>query len=242
MRKAISFSVYGNDPKYLVGAIKNAELALKLFPTWQTVFYVSERVPRNVINTLESLNSEVHLMPEPRNSCGMFWRFREVCNQQNSRVIVRDTDSRLCVRDLEATLAWIESGKSLHIIRDHPMHNAPILGGLWGLKPAALPNLKFKLNAYEPKGFYGEDQLFLWEYVHKPLKSDKYVNDEFFYRERTRYSIPSPRQAGEYLGESFLEDESFSQSLRDSLISTRNSRVKLSILRIRSMLKNSLGD
>ena len=34
MKKTINFSIYGDNPKYLIGMIKNIELAKELFPDW----------------------------------------------------------------------------------------------------------------------------------------------------------------------------------------------------------------
>ena len=39
-KKVISFSLYGNDPKYCVGAIKNAKLAKYIYPDWVCRFKV----------------------------------------------------------------------------------------------------------------------------------------------------------------------------------------------------------
>ena len=37
--KLITFSLWGQDPKYLVGAIRNAELASEIYPDWICRFY-----------------------------------------------------------------------------------------------------------------------------------------------------------------------------------------------------------
>ena len=40
MKKIISFCLWGNDPKYTVGALRNAELAKTIYPDWKTRFYI----------------------------------------------------------------------------------------------------------------------------------------------------------------------------------------------------------
>ena len=40
MTKIISFSLWGDKPQYVVGAIKNAELAKEIFPEWKCRFYI----------------------------------------------------------------------------------------------------------------------------------------------------------------------------------------------------------
>ena len=34
MKKVISFSLYGNDPKYTIGMIKNVNISKELYPDW----------------------------------------------------------------------------------------------------------------------------------------------------------------------------------------------------------------
>ena len=37
-------------------------------------------------------------------------------------------------REVDATEEWLQSGKSLHVMRDHPFHSVPMLAGLWGTR------------------------------------------------------------------------------------------------------------
>ena len=48
--KIIAFSLWGNNPKYTVGAIKNADIAGKLFPEWICRFYIGKSVPENIVS------------------------------------------------------------------------------------------------------------------------------------------------------------------------------------------------
>ena len=53
MKKVISFSLWGDDPKYTIGAIRNAELAKTVYPGWVPRFYCAKNsVPENIINQL----------------------------------------------------------------------------------------------------------------------------------------------------------------------------------------------
>ena len=47
--KVIAFSLWGDNPKYNVGAIKNAELAKVVYPGWVCRFYVGASVPQETI-------------------------------------------------------------------------------------------------------------------------------------------------------------------------------------------------
>jgi hypothetical protein len=40
--KVIAFSLWGNDAKYGIGAIKNVELARQIYPDWQVWIYTEQ--------------------------------------------------------------------------------------------------------------------------------------------------------------------------------------------------------
>lgn len=241
MKKVISFSLFGSDEKYLIGSIRNAQLARDFFPDWQTSFFVSEAVPGSTLERLEELADKVTLKPEPGNLSGMFWRFQEGTNPENTKVIFRDVDSRLSIRDAKAVDDWVNSGKSLHIVRDHPMHNAPILGGLWGVTPSAIPELKLELENYTPAGYYGEDQEFLWKRVYKPLKNDRYIHDAFFLREIRKERINQNRMNYEFLGESVSADESIDLNTRYQIREFEQNKMLQRQLKIKSLIMKVVG-
>jgi len=39
MKKIVAFSLWGNNPKYTVGAVRNAELTPSIYPGWTARFY-----------------------------------------------------------------------------------------------------------------------------------------------------------------------------------------------------------
>ena len=134
-RKTIAFSLWGTNPKYTVGAIRNAELSAKFYQDWKLKYYVGSSVPNQIIYSLEDFdNVEIIEKKDLGNWTSMFWRF-EACYDDNSEIIIfRDTDSRLSLREELAVDEWLKSDKTFHIMRDHPYHKFPILGGMWGLK------------------------------------------------------------------------------------------------------------
>jgi hypothetical protein len=137
-KKIISYSLWGNLPIYTIGAIRNAELAKEIYPDWICRFYIGDDVSDDIVSQLDDFdNTEVIIMEHKENDWqGMFWRFYAVnANDDVDYVIFRDTDSRLSVREREAVKEWMDSGKYFHIMRDHPYHNEPIMGGMWGCKP-----------------------------------------------------------------------------------------------------------
>ena len=61
----------------------------------------------------------------------MMWRFFPTLDPQVELVMSRDLDSRLTAREAAAVGEWLESNKTLHVMRDHPWHGVPIMGGGW---------------------------------------------------------------------------------------------------------------
>ena len=48
-----SFSLYGNNPIYLIGVVKNLEIINYLFPDWKTIISYADNVNKNIINLYE---------------------------------------------------------------------------------------------------------------------------------------------------------------------------------------------
>jgi hypothetical protein len=134
--KIISASLYGNCPTYTVGAIENAKLVSAIYPGWVFRLYVKS-VPADTLSRLSDLGCQVVEMDWGLES-GTFWRFLAASDEETERAIFRDCDSRINVREAAAVSAWIDSGKSCHVMRDHVHHCAPhsihpIFAGMWGV-------------------------------------------------------------------------------------------------------------
>jgi len=134
-KNIISFSLWGDDPFYNVGAIRNAENALVYYEGWTCKFYIGTDVPKETVEALEKFpNTEIVIMENEGNSWpGMFWRFYAISDPDAEFVVFRDTDCRLTNREAQAVGEWARTDKCLHIMRDHPMHTEPIMGGMWGV-------------------------------------------------------------------------------------------------------------
>ena len=134
MKKIISFSLWGDNPTYTIGAIKQSELAKKHYPGWICRFYVADCVPEDIINIIRVQdNTEIVNMGQG-DWTAMFWRFYPASEPDVDVMISRDTDSRLNSRESNAVHEWLNSGKAFHIMRDHPQHGIEILGGMWGVR------------------------------------------------------------------------------------------------------------
>jgi hypothetical protein len=142
MKKLISFCLWGDNPVYNIGAIRNAEIAKEIYPDWVCRYYIGKSTPANTIEKLKTFdNVEIVEMVEEGDWTGMFWRFYPASEEGVDVVIVRDCDSRLNLREKEAVLEWLNSDKGFHIMRDHPAHGTEILGGMWGSKKGVIENI-----------------------------------------------------------------------------------------------------
>jgi len=202
--KLITFSLWGQDPKYLHGSLKNAELAKTIYPDWICRFYTAASVPSPVINNLKSMdNVEV----VQKNSFGdwksMFWRFEPASEPNVEVMISRDLDSRLGEREKAAVDSWLESDKGFHIMRDHPWHKFPVLGGMWGIKRGTLPNMKELIDQFAQEDEYGTDYKFFAQIIMPLINDNVMVHDEFF----SGQPFPKPRKDYEFVGEVFDESD-----------------------------------
>lgn len=210
-RKVVSFSLWGEKAKYTIGALRNAELRQQFYPDWIARFYVGTSVPPDIIARLEARpGTEVKLMPEPGDLTATFWRFRVAYDDAVDVAIFRDTDSRPSAREKAAVDAWLASGKTFHIMRDHPWHNAPIMGGMWGCRRNPAYNLRAVFEGWKPEDRYQTDQDCLKLRLFPLIGGDKLVHDEFF----EHIPFPTPRKGKEFVGEVFDEHDQHDPKLR----------------------------
>lgn len=203
MKKIISFSLWGENPKYTIGAVKNVELANQLMPDWKCRFYVDEIVPQEIINKLKESGAEVYKYNIRGDWFSMFWRFLPASDNEVEYMISRDCDSRISNREVLAVNEWLKSDKLFHIMRDHPYHNVPILGGMWGVKNPLLKNMKNLIQEYTRENFYQVDQNFLKEKIYPIVKDVSMVHDEFYELK----NFPSSRKNYEFVGQVFDEND-----------------------------------
>lgn len=202
MKKVISFSLWGNNPKYTIGAVKNAELVNLIYPEWVGRFYVGKSVPVVIIEMLENIqNIEIVRMDEEGDWNGMFWRF--MACEDSDIMLSRDTDSRLSLREKYAVDEWLASDKDFHIMRDHPYHTTAIMGGMWGCRNEILKNIKELINNYNKGNFWQVDQNFLKEIIYPIVKNSSFIHDEFFEKK----PFPIKRENYEFVGDVFDEFE-----------------------------------
>jgi protein O-GlcNAc transferase len=182
MKKIISFSLWGDSPKYTQGAIRNAELALEVYPGWTCRYYVGKSVPIDIIKQLmEFDNTELYIMKDPGGKAlGTFWRFFAASDLDVDVMISRDVDSRLTLREKSAVDEWLDSDKEFHIMRDNPYHNVPILAGMWGVRDGLLAHMIHKISEFKEPDVWFVDQNFLRDVIYPLVRGNVFVHDEFF--------------------------------------------------------------
>lgn len=198
----LSFSLWGDKPIYNVGAIKNAELSKTIYPDWKMILYYDNTVPKETIEKLNNLDV-ITIDVTDKKIYGMFWRFFATDLDNAEYCVFRDCDSRITIREKMAVDEWIESKKSIHVMRDHPYHRVPygntglgILGGMWGIKSGIIP-LRTMINnfALNKELSYGSDQTFL-KTIYSIFENDQFVHDVFFENK----PFPIDRVDGEFVG------------------------------------------
>jgi hypothetical protein len=194
----ISFSLWGNEKMYVEGALENLKLAPEIYPGWKVRIYVDDSVARSTLELLHKNGADIRLVQNPRGSFdGMYWRFLVNDDRDVDRFIIRDLDSRLNFREQAAVNEWIESGKTYHIMRDHPNHIYAIQGGMWGGKAN---NIKI-WPLTEQWGQYNSylcDQLFLQQIFYPKIKDDSLVHDPYIEKK------PFPKHEPIYNGGTFV--------------------------------------
>lgn len=170
--KVISFSLWGAEPKYTLGAIKNAELALDMYPEWRCWFWIHEQsVPKEIVQQLKEFPN-VDIIPLADLTLAMSMRFRAIDHPSVGVMISRDTDSQLGARERAAVDQWLMSDKALHVMRDHPHHGSAtghrIMGGMFGMKRVGYwQGWDAVLKAYASQhGRWGLDQDILQQVVY----------------------------------------------------------------------------
>lgn len=212
--KVISYSLYGDNPIYTIGCIKNAHLKSKFFKGWEMWVYHNDSVPTHILKELEILGVRLINTNENNGFLGSLWRFRPIIESEVEYFISRDCDSRISLRDEISVNEWISSGKSFHIIREHPIgHGWVINAGMWGAKGGSIQNfselIKNYLQINKRVGDKTIDQCFLRDVIHPIIKNDLFLHDEFFNYEGIGTNIKRDRYLDDFafIGESIDEND-----------------------------------
>ena len=188
-KKIISFCLFGQQDKYCIGAIRNAELTPRIYPCWVMRVYIAKSVPVDICQRLADFPHVELVHCEEDNWTSMLTRFYPASEDDVDVFISRDCDSRLNEREAAA-------------VADHPHHSVPILGGMWGAKQYAIPDMKELIHKWNKEDRWQTDQEFLrdviWpRYHHKVMTHDDW--NRFELADESRF-FPTERDGDNFVG------------------------------------------
>ncbi|MBB3811325.1 tetratricopeptide (TPR) repeat protein [Pseudochelatococcus contaminans] len=202
-KNIIAFSLWGDNPVYVHGAIQNARITPHLYTGWKARFYHDDSVPADALEELRRAGAQTIRVVDPDLArVKPFWRFLASDDPQIDFFLCRDADSRLNGQELIAVEEWLRSGKAFHIMRDHVYHMELILAGMWGGAAGLLPSIREILRK-SPKYFDNKfaDQLFLANEVWPLIKDHTLTHDTYYHFNDGRdfpaaYRLPYPVHVG----------------------------------------------
>ena len=205
-KKLITFSLWGDDEKYCMGACRNVLLAQKLYPDWSCRFYIDrETVPLRHRLMLAQTGNGTELVDMPKGMegwKGMFARFLPASDDDVDVFISRDCDSRLSEREVAAVQEWLDGPKLVHSMGDHPYHFNPsqaLMGGMFGMKKHACPQMDELIKQFclQYPDAWQCDQDFLKQHVF-PLVAHKVHATSDIHPGCHRF--PMPRDGDNFIG------------------------------------------
>lgn len=195
---------------FQVGILRNAELSPLVYPGWEFRVYVAPDIPERLIAQLRDVGACVITRHSDHVADGLFWRFEGVGEPGVDALCARDADSRLTVREKEAVDVWLESGAPLHIMRDHPAQNSPIMAGMCGFRGGCLHRwnslLALAYAEYSPVFGMSADQVWLAQQIYPLLGRKALINSECVrFRGENIHPFPSECTSGDFVGRIFDE-------------------------------------
>ena len=179
----VSMGLYGSDERYTGNVLINARLLPSVLPGWVLRVYHDRTVPPAILSSLRAEGAELLDMSSSRlqgGIAGMYWRFQVSEDESVDRWLIRDADCRLSHREAAAVRAWMASGYSVHIMRDHPHHGRRMMGGMWGGVKHAVRNITQRiLAAASDVNNYNGDQEFLAYHVYPHVEFDQLSHDSW---------------------------------------------------------------
>jgi hypothetical protein len=175
-KKVIAISLYGNDPRYTMGAVENALLAKRDWPGWTYRVYHGDGIPQEILHLIREMGGELIPMTAHGIAQGkalsMFWRFLALTDNTVTRMISRDADARLTPRDKAAVDEWVDSQWLFHTMHDHHYHGSPVMGGMFGAVGGLLhPRVIQQMLSTKQQDMYNADQAWLRDRVWPLVKN-----------------------------------------------------------------------
>ncbi|CAL4087839.1 unnamed protein product, partial [Meganyctiphanes norvegica] len=213
----VSLSVFGIFPnEYYSGIQHIVEQVATLYPGWVMRLYhdldIHDEHQQAWLCQLTCMNSHIDLcnirnitgLGDISSSHGQVWRMAVIGDPLVKHYIIRDSDSPILQREVDAVQQWLDSGKCFHIMHDHPNHRAVMLAGMWGgctwWQPQHISRTMM-LQLINSTRDIKEDQPSLQKYIW-PIAQHSLVHHDAYRCERHPEAIPFPSQRvnGTYVG------------------------------------------
>ena len=181
----IAYSLWGNEPRYLIPLMENVKILPHLFPAWSIRVYYDTNVDHNYIGDLGRLGVQCRQMilppgqPEHRR---LLWRFEAINDPTVKRFLIRDADALLSVKERVAVDAWLRSRYYFHAMRDWYTHTDLILAGMWGGVGGILPSPAALFRAWTGWRMENDhiDQDILSDTVWPGIRASILIHDDVF--------------------------------------------------------------
>jgi hypothetical protein len=198
VKRVLSFTLYGTDPRYTVGAVKNAILAARIYPDFLVRFYFGSDVPRQTLTTLGIMqNVEIFKVDGYHGAFSNAWRFLAFSDPDVEIAIMRDADARITIREKIAVDEWLASGIKYHSMKDHPTGHKtfPLNAGMWGGFTEELRDMREMMQDFRARKMengFAADQAFLASRVAPLVYKNMMIHDSF---NKTGVTAPSVRKS-----------------------------------------------
>lgn len=215
----ISYSLWGDDDRYILPLVKNLEIGKELFKEWKIVVYIASSTKLSIKEMLVSRGAVIYECGESPDTRGAFWRFRALSLPNVEAVIIRDADSPLTERDKALVDYWLSSDKEFYLCRDHPQHVRPLVAGLWGCRGKGIEKIK-EISSFDP-GYsrYGDDEKYLAQTVYLKYQQEFMVFSPYLsYRGEHPEPLDLPRtNYTDYLGRVESEESQASDQVMKAI-------------------------
>jgi hypothetical protein len=204
----IAYSLWGNDPRYLVPLSESVRILPHLFPAWSMRVYYDATVDHHYITDLGRRGVQLRQMILPVGQPGhrrLLWRFEAISDPSVRRFLIRDADSLLNVKERVAVDAWSQSDFYFHAMRDWYTHTDLIMAGMWGGVGNILPSPADLFRAHTGWRIENDhiDQDILSDTVWPAIRHSILIHDGIF--TGTLGSVPFPPfghlPAGSHIGQ-----------------------------------------
>jgi hypothetical protein len=209
--KVVSFCLFGGSPRYLTGALRNAELLPHFYPGWEAICWVDPEIAEAALQPLRERSWRLVPMDGSLRDRRCYRML--VADLGDADVfVVRDIDSRPSERERAAVDAFLASDRPFHAMRDHPGHNAPIMAGMWGARRGAVRGMAERLASWE-SGLEAvgpvSDQAFMARKIWPHVRARALVHDSIGrFPDRTgAVDFPTARAGLEFVGEAVDEHD-----------------------------------